>query len=95
MKKNNENNSRKRIRLHGKLLQAIAAMKEAKNEKASIGETAIGFIEIAKSVNDIVDVSESLQESQSELKMKMTEIDSTIKDLQTKMDAIYTAVVRR
>lgn len=95
MKKNNENNGRKRIRLHGKLLQAIAAMKEAKNEKASIGETAIGFIEIAKSVNDIVDVSESLQESQSELKVKMTEMDSTIKDLQTKMDAIYHAVVKR
>ncbi|XP_061197666.1 small conductance calcium-activated potassium channel protein 2-like isoform X1 [Saccostrea echinata] len=94
MRKNNENNGRKRIRLHGKLLQAIAAMKEAKNEKASIGETAIGFIEIAKSVNDIVELSETLQDTQSELKMKMTEIDSTIKDLQAKMEAVYNTVVR-
>ncbi|XP_048779360.1 small conductance calcium-activated potassium channel protein 2-like isoform X2 [Ostrea edulis] len=95
MKKNNENNSRKRIRLHGKLLQAIAAMREAKNEKASIGETAIGFIEIAKSVNDIVDLSESLQETQSELQIKMSDMDSTMKEMQTKMDAIYSAVVKR
>lgn len=33
-------------------------MKEVKNEKVFIGEIVIGFIEIVKSVNDIVDVFE-------------------------------------
>jgi hypothetical protein len=52
-----------RIRLHGKLLQAIANMREAKNEKDTIGESAIGFIEVSKTVNDVYEMYKTRNEN--------------------------------
>ncbi|KAK3086356.1 hypothetical protein FSP39_017353 [Pinctada imbricata] len=95
LKKNNIDNTGKRIRLHGKLLQAISTMKEAKNEKSSIGETAIGFIEVSKAITDVYDVVEGLQEEQNEMKTKVEEIEKTLMTLDSKLDSIVSAVVKR
>ena len=95
LKKNNIDNDRRRIRLHGKLLQAISTMKEAKNEKASIGETAIGFIEVSKAITDVFDVVDMMQEEQTEMKSKIQEIETKLSNLDSKIDSIVSAVVKR
>ncbi|XP_071176106.1 small conductance calcium-activated potassium channel protein 2-like isoform X2 [Mytilus edulis] len=95
MKKHSEVSDRKRIRLHGKLLQAISNMREAKNEKSSIGENAIGVIEISKSVNDVYDIVEKMEDTNKELKDQVNNMESKLSDMSTKMDALYTAMMRK
>ncbi|KAH3855134.1 hypothetical protein DPMN_097695 [Dreissena polymorpha] len=41
---------------YGKLLQSINTMREAKNEKMTIGENSVGVNEVAKSVNDVFEI---------------------------------------
>ena len=95
LKKQNGDNTHRRIRLHGKLLQAISNMREAKNDKASIGESAIGFIEVSKTVDEVYDRVENIQESQREVKEKVADLEAHMGDLAQKLDAIYNVVSRR
>lgn len=94
LKRNDNGNNAKRIRLHGKLLQAISNMREAKNEKATIGENAIGVIEISKAVNDIYTLVEDLQENNSELRSQVNNMEAQLSDMSTKMDRLYSALTR-
>lgn len=95
LRKQSTDDNRKRIRLHGKLLQAIANMRDAKNEKATIGESAIGFIEVAKSVDEVFEKVEGIQDCQKEIQTKINEMESKLDDLATKMDAVYHAITHR
>ncbi|XP_069113276.1 small conductance calcium-activated potassium channel protein 2-like isoform X1 [Argopecten irradians] len=95
LRRQDANDDRKRIRLHGKLLQAIANMREAKNEKACIGESAIGFIEVAKSINEVNDTVEGIQETQKDMQTKINDMESKMDDLANKMDAVYHAIAHR
>lgn len=95
MKKSHEQNDSKRIRLHGKLLQAIAYMREAKNDKAQIGESAIGVIEISKTVNDVYDLVENMEGANKELRGKVDSMENKLLDMSSKMDALYAAIMRK
>lgn len=95
MKRSFVENTNKRIRLHGKLLQAIANMREAKNEKATIGESAIGFIEVSKTVNDVYEMVENMEGSNSELKEKVNNIESKLLEMSSKMDMLYNVMVKK
>jgi hypothetical protein len=95
MKRSYVENTNKRIRLHGKLLQAIANMREAKNEKDTIGESAIGFIEVSKTVNDVYEMVENMEGSNSELKEKVNNIESKLLEMSTKMDTLYNVMVKK
>jgi predicted nuclease with TOPRIM domain len=95
MKRSYVENTNKRIRLHGKLLQAIANMREAKNEKDTIGESAIGFIEVSKTVNDVYEMVENMEGSNSELKEKVNNIESKLLEMSTKMDTLYNVMVNK
>lgn len=95
LKRNENINDRTRIRLHGKLLQAISNMREAKNEKASIGESAIGVIEISKAVNDVYGLVEDLQDSNCELKKQVNSMETQLLDMATKMDRLYSTLAKR
>lgn len=95
MKRSYVENTNKRIRLHGKLLQAIANMREAKNEKDTIGESAIGFIEVSKTVNDVYEMVENMEGSNSELKEKVNNIENKLLEMSTKMDSLYNVMVKK
>ena len=56
MKRQGSMDANRRTHVYGKLLQAIYTMMEAKNEKTSIGESAICVIELSKGINYVFDV---------------------------------------
>ncbi|KAK6184769.1 hypothetical protein SNE40_007168 [Patella caerulea] len=95
MKKRGIMDGPKRIRVYGKMLQAIREMRAAKNEKVSIGETSLGIIEIAKSVNDVFDLSESMESEQKQLKTKMEALETKMSTIDGKLNTILNAVSSR
>jgi predicted transcriptional regulator len=70
-------------------------MREAKNEKDTIGESAIGFIEVSKTVNDVYEMVENMEGSNSELKEKVNNIESKLLEMSTKMDTLYNVMVKK
>jgi predicted transcriptional regulator len=70
-------------------------MREAKNEKDTIGESAIGFIEVSKTVNDVYEMVENMEGSNSELKEKVNNIESKLLEMSTKMDTLYNVMVNK
>lgn len=95
MKRNGKIDERKHIRTYGKLTQAIHTMREAKNEKMSIGESTIGFIEINKSIGDVLDIVEEMQVEQTEFRNKVKHMEERFDSLESKLNAIFDAVVKK
>ncbi|KAK3588372.1 hypothetical protein CHS0354_007802 [Potamilus streckersoni] len=85
----------RRVRIHGKLLKAIHAMKDAKNDKESIGESAVGLIEINKSVSEIYDYTEKMKEEQSDLKDKVSVIENKLFQMDGKLDALVSSILNK
>ncbi|ESO98184.1 hypothetical protein LOTGIDRAFT_114691 [Lottia gigantea] len=77
-----------RIRVYGKMLQALREMRAARNGKAIIGETSIGIIEVSKSVNDVFDITETIQTEQREIKSRLDGLENTVKTINDKLDII-------
>ncbi|XP_064611454.1 small conductance calcium-activated potassium channel protein 2-like isoform X2 [Liolophura sinensis] len=84
-----------RVHRHGKLLQAIQTMREAKSEKSIINESAIGPVEIHKAVNDVFDVVEDFSKEQNDLKERVSSLEGKLDGVDSKLDAIYAVVSRR
>ncbi|KAL3859133.1 hypothetical protein ACJMK2_009365 [Sinanodonta woodiana] len=85
----------RRLRTHGKLLKAIHAMKDAKSDKESIGESAVGLIEINKSVNDIYEYTEKMKEEQSDLKAKVSVIENKLFQMDGKLDVLVSSILHK
>ena len=77
-----------RTNVYGKLLQAIYTMREAKNEKMSIGESAIGVIELSKGINDVFDIVENMQQEQTALQTKILTIEEKMASIDKKLDVL-------
>ncbi|XP_062570634.1 small conductance calcium-activated potassium channel protein 2-like [Saccostrea cucullata] len=82
------------IRVHGKLLQAINAMQEAKRKRDSTGESTIGFIEISKGMSDVEKKTEDVQRSIRGLKSDLVYMQKMARDLQCKFNDIHRVLVR-
>ncbi|XP_061188298.1 small conductance calcium-activated potassium channel protein 2-like [Saccostrea echinata] len=80
------------IRVHGKLLQAINAMQEAKHKRDSTGESTIGFIEISKGMSDVEKKTEEVQRSIRDLKSDLVYMQRMSRDLQFRFNDIYTVL---
>lgn len=80
--------SNRRTRVYGKLLQAIYKMREAKNEKISIGESSVGIIEVAKSVNDVYEIIEQMQSEQTNLQTKVINMEDKLTSIDQKLDML-------
>ena len=68
--------------------KAIYTMREAKNEKMSIGESAIGVIELSKGINDVFDIVENMQQEQTTLQTKILTIEEKMSGIDKKLDAL-------
>lgn len=91
MKRIGSINANQRTHVYGKLLQAINTMREAKNEKMTIGESAIGIIELSKGINDVFDVVDNMQQEQVTLQTKILNIEDKISNIDKKLDALLSA----
>jgi len=78
----------KRTRVYGKLLQSIYKMREAKNEKISIGESSVGIIEVSKSVIDVYEIVEQIQGEQTVLQGKVIDMEEKIRGIDEKLDVL-------
>ncbi|KAL4235116.1 hypothetical protein ACF0H5_006754 [Mactra antiquata] len=88
MKRQGISSGHKRTWVYGKLLRAITTMREAKNEKISIGESSVGIIEVSKSVNDVFEIVEQMQEEQTGLQTKIIDIEDRISNIDRKLDTL-------
>ena len=88
MKRQGISNSSRRTRVYGKLLQSIYTMREAKNEKISIGESSVGIIEVAKSVNDVFEIIEQMQSEQTNLQTKVINMEDKLSSIDQKLDML-------
>ena len=88
MKRKGSINADRRTHVYGKLLQAIYTMREAKNEKMSIGESAIGVIELSKGINDVFDIVENMQQEQTTLQTKILNIEDKMSAIDRKLDVL-------
>ncbi|KAH3855131.1 small conductance calcium-activated potassium channel protein-like [Dreissena polymorpha] len=77
-----------RTHVYGKLLQSIYTMREAKNEKMTIGENSVGVIEVAKSVNDVFEIVEQIQGEQTSLQNKVISMEDKMKRIDEKLDLL-------
>lgn len=91
MKRQGISSSRRRTRVYGKLLQAIYTMREAKNEKISIGESSVGIIEISKSVNDVYEIIEQMQSEQTNLQTKVIDMEEKLTSIDKKLDLLISS----
>ncbi|XP_060600485.1 small conductance calcium-activated potassium channel protein 2-like isoform X3 [Ruditapes philippinarum] len=88
MKRQGISDGRRRTRVYGKLLQSIYTMREAKNEKISIGESSVGIVEVSKSVNDVFEIVEQLQEEQTNLQTRVIDIEQKLSNIDKKLDVL-------
>ncbi|XP_052817839.1 small conductance calcium-activated potassium channel protein 2-like isoform X4 [Mya arenaria] len=88
MKRRGIGTGMKRNRVYGKLLQSIYIMREAKNEKQSIGESSVGVVEIAKSVNDVFEIVEQMQGEQTTFQSKVIDMEEKIRKMDEKLDLL-------
>ncbi|MCG7879723.1 MAG: ion channel [Candidatus Thiodiazotropha endolucinida] len=88
MKRQGSLNANLRTHVYGKLLQAIYTMREAKTEKMTIGESAIGIIELSKGINDVIDVVENMQQEQVTLQTKVLSIEEKMTVIDRKLDRL-------
>lgn len=88
MKRQGISTGNRRTRVYGKLLQAIYTMREAKNEKVSIGESSVGIIEVAKSINDVYEIIEQMQSEQTSLQSKVINMEDKINNIDQKLDKL-------
>ena len=88
MRRHGVTDGNRRLRIYGKLLQAIYTMREAKNERLSIGESAVGVIEISKSVSDVHEIVEQVQEEQTNLQTKVLSLEEKIHSIDKKLDVL-------
>ena len=91
MKRQGSMDANRRTRVYGKLLQAIYTMREAKNEKMSIGESAIGAIELSKGINDVFDVVENMQQEQVTLQTRILNIEDKMSSIDRKLDELISS----
>ena len=91
MKRQGSMDANRRTNVHGKLLQAIYTMREAKNEKMSIGESAIGVIELSKGINDVFDVVENMQQEQVTFQTRILNIEDKISSIDSKLDKLISS----
>lgn len=88
MKRQGLSSEGRRSRLYGELLQAIYKMREAKNESESIRESAVGLIEVWKSVNDSFEIMEHVQSEQNNLQAKMVDLEFKMVNIENKLDML-------
>ncbi|XP_067651637.1 small conductance calcium-activated potassium channel protein 2-like isoform X1 [Haliotis asinina] len=82
-------------RAYGKLLKAIHSMRNAKNERSMVGENAVGVIEISKGVNDVFEIVETMDTEQKDVKTRVEAMEEKLGRIDSKLDAIHQALVRK
>lgn len=90
MKRRGVSGGNRRRHVYGKLLQSIYTMREAKNEKLSIGENSVGIIEVSKSINDVFEIVEQMQAEQTNMQTKVIDIESRMSNMDKKLDVLIT-----
>ncbi|PVD21466.1 hypothetical protein C0Q70_19639 [Pomacea canaliculata] len=86
---------RMRVRVHGKLLQAIRNMREAKTAKVNIGEAAVGVIEVNSGVTALARTTELLMVQLDAVREKTDEMENHLFAMDSKLDTIVTAMRQR
>ncbi|XP_064599448.1 small conductance calcium-activated potassium channel protein 2-like isoform X2 [Liolophura sinensis] len=85
-KKKNKGRGRKLIHEQGRLFQSIRKMKFAKNEGARLSESAIGLVEIGRTVFWIQDTLLDMQKHQNDTVDKISALNERLASLETKLD---------
>lgn len=88
-------NDRAVISHHGKLLKAIALMREAKSEMSQIAESALGVVEVCTIVNDIAVKIEQFQEEQQSVNLKLDSLNKKFTSIDGKLDMLYATMTRK
>ncbi|KAL3859089.1 hypothetical protein ACJMK2_009323 [Sinanodonta woodiana] len=84
-----------KVKIYRKLLKAIHAMQAIRNHLSSIRDSAVGSIEINKSVNDIYEYTEKMKEEQSDLKDKVRIIENKLFEMDEKLDVMVSSIIAK
>nr|KAG5689808.1 hypothetical protein BaRGS_029286 [Batillaria attramentaria] len=78
----------RRVRVHGKLIQAVGEMRDAKNAKLNIGESAVGVIEVNTAVEEVLRVAEAISDQQNLLEVRSDNVEKRLAAIEVKLDSI-------
>ncbi|KAK7114899.1 hypothetical protein V1264_000880 [Littorina saxatilis] len=82
-----------RTQTQGKLLQAVRRMREIKQEKANIGEAAVGIIEVNSAVGDVYQITEAIAVQQALFNDRAEEMDTRLSNIENTLENIANAVI--
>ncbi|XP_070197731.1 small conductance calcium-activated potassium channel protein 2-like isoform X2 [Littorina saxatilis] len=75
------------------LYKAVRRMREIKQEKANIGEAAVGIIEVNSAVGDVYQITEAIAVQQALFNDRAEEMDTRLSNIENTLENIANAVI--
>jgi hypothetical protein len=79
----------KRIRVSRELINSMTDMREARTERATVGESCIGITELSIAIRDVLTVVEQVNMNQTALDGKLVAMENSLAEIHSKLNAMH------